>query len=109
MNKQTILIYDFDTLFDILIEIRQNFKFDILKAKNKKGLVGEIQHRENLGSDVYLHLILNGGKEKIIVRSDPSKALDTKIGDEIKMGWLDEKGLAVEIEGQSIAMSTKAR
>ena len=30
MNKQTILIYDFDALFDILIEIKQNFKFDIL-------------------------------------------------------------------------------
>ena len=52
MNKQTILIYDFDTLFDILIEIKQNFKFDILKAKNKKEL-SDID-KNNLGNYLIL-------------------------------------------------------
>ena len=52
MNKQTILIYDFDTLFDILIEIRQNFKFDILKAKTKKEL-SDID-KNNLGNYLIL-------------------------------------------------------
>ena len=52
MNKQTILIYDFDTLFDIFIEIRQNFKFDILKAKTKKEL-SDID-KNNLGNYLIL-------------------------------------------------------
>ena len=53
MNKQTILIYDFDTLFDILIEIKQNFKFDILKAKNKKEL-SDID-KNNLGNYLIIY------------------------------------------------------
>ena len=48
MNKQTILIYDFDTLFDILTEIKQNLKFDILKAKTEKEL-SDID-KNNLGA-----------------------------------------------------------
>ena len=52
MNKQTILIYDFDTLFDILIEIKQNFKFDILKVKTKKEL-SDID-KNNLGNYLIL-------------------------------------------------------
>ena len=82
---------------------------ELISNNNKKGMVGKIQHRENLGSDVYLHLILNGGGEKIIVRSEPDKALDTKIGDEVKTSWMDEKILAFEVEGQSIAIKTKTR
>ena len=34
--KQTIVIYDFDILFEILSEIKQNLNFDILQAKNDK-------------------------------------------------------------------------
>ena len=52
MNKQTILIYDFDALFDILIEIKQNFKFDILKVKTKKDL-SDID-KNNLGNYLIL-------------------------------------------------------
>tara|TARA_B100001996_G_scaffold224507_1_gene172815 strand:- start:80 stop:652 length:573 start_codon:yes stop_codon:yes gene_type:complete len=52
MNKQTILIYDFDALFDILLEIKQNFKFDILKANTKKEL-SDID-KNNLGNYLIL-------------------------------------------------------
>ena len=87
----------------LLLGIRPEH-MELITAKNKKGLVGKIQHRENLGSDVFLHLILNGGEEKIIVRSDPNKALDTIIGDEVKIGWQDDHVLAFERDGQNIAI-----
>ena len=34
--KQTIVIHDFDILFEILSEIKQNLNFDVLQAKNGK-------------------------------------------------------------------------
>ena len=36
MKKQTILIYDFNILYEILLEIKQNLNFDIIKVKNEK-------------------------------------------------------------------------
>ena len=36
MKKQTILIYDFIILYEILLEIKQNLNFDIIKVKNEK-------------------------------------------------------------------------
>ena len=36
MKKQTIVIYDFNILFEILFEIKKNLNFDIIQAKNDK-------------------------------------------------------------------------
>ena len=36
MKKQTILIYDFNILYEILLEIKQNLNFDIIKVNNEK-------------------------------------------------------------------------
>ena len=36
MKKQTILIYDFIILYEILLEIKQNLNFDIIKVNNEK-------------------------------------------------------------------------
>ena len=36
MKKQTILIYDFNILYEILLEIKQNLNFEIIKVKNEK-------------------------------------------------------------------------
>ena len=36
MKKQTILIYDFIILYEILLEIKQNLNFEIIKVKNEK-------------------------------------------------------------------------
>ena len=38
MKKQTILIYDFIILYEILLEIKQNLNFEIIKVKNEKAL-----------------------------------------------------------------------
>ena len=36
MKKQTILIYDFNILYEILLEIKQNLNFDIVKINNEE-------------------------------------------------------------------------
>ena len=36
MKKQTILIFDFNILYEILLEIKQNLNFDIIKVNNEK-------------------------------------------------------------------------
>ena len=82
---------------------------ELTSPKSKKGLVGKIQHRENLGSDVYLHLTLKDSQQKIIIRSDPVRALDVKIGDEVKAGWIEDKVLAFDSDGQSLPIKTQSK
>ena len=60
MNKQTILIYDFSILFEILIEIKENLNFDLIEAKNTKEL-SRID-RTKLGN----HLILTKYKHSTL-------------------------------------------
>tara|TARA_B100000809_G_scaffold97021_1_gene95555 strand:+ start:95 stop:1228 length:1134 start_codon:yes stop_codon:yes gene_type:complete len=78
----------------------------LLSSSIKNCFVGKIIHKENLGSDIYLHATLNEGQHKMIVRSDPSKALDAKIGDPVKIGWLEDKVLAFERDGQSLPIKS---
>ena len=74
MNKQTILIYDFDILFDILLEIKQNLSFDLVKVTNKKEL-SDI-NKNNLGN--YLIIAKNHNsnlfsKNCIVIQDFPIK------------------------------------
>ena len=91
----------------ILLGLRPEH-MELISPKSKKGLVGKIQHRENLGSDVYLHLTLKDSKQKLILRSDPVRALDVKIGDEVKAGWIEDKVLAFDSDGQSLPIKTQS-
>ena len=79
----------------------------LLSSKSKNCFVGKIIFKENLGSDIYLHVTLNEGQHKMIVRSEPSKALNAAIGDEVMIGWLKDKALAFESDGQSLEMKSK--
>ena len=38
MSKQSIIIYDFEVLFNILNEIKENLKFQLFKANSYKEL-----------------------------------------------------------------------
>ena len=74
MNKQTILIYDFDILYDILIEIKQYLNFDLIKATTQKELSNI--DKSNLGN--YLILTNNhhsslSSKNSIIIQELPIK------------------------------------
>ena len=38
MNKQSIIIYDFEVLFNILNEVKENLKFQLFKVKSNEEL-----------------------------------------------------------------------
>ena len=77
-----------------------------ITGKNKnKCLNGKIIHKENLGSDVYLHVVLNENEEKIIVRSDSTNAFEVKIGEEVNTEWNDEKILTFDLDGKSLPLN----
>ena len=89
---------------NLLLGIRPEHMEIIGKNKNKY-LNGKIIHKENLGSDVYLHVVLNENEEKIIVRSDSTNAFEVKIGEEVNTEWNDEKILTFDLDGKSLPLN----
>lgn len=53
----------------------------IALGPSEDALSGKVVHWENLGSDVFLHLALNDGAQRILVRATPQEATSLSIGD----------------------------
>ena len=81
---------------------------NLLSSNSNNCFEGKITYKENLGSDIYLHVNLKEDQHKMIVRSEPDKALDAKIGDMVKIGWMVEKVMAFERNGQSLPTKSKS-
>ena len=90
------------TIFSIIWTF---FYWNTFVENKKKCLNGKIIHKENLGSDVYLHVVLNENEEKIIVRSDSTNAFEVKIGEELNTEWNDEKILTFDLDGKSLPLN----
>ena len=92
-----------DTKGDISVGIRPEH-MELITSKNKNGFEGKLIYRENLGSDVFLHLSINGGDQKIIVRSEPSMVVNSVIGDSIMVGWDEQKVMVFDENGKNMTM-----
>jgi len=77
---------------------------ELVSSKDKNVFKGEIVYRENLGSDIFLHLTVNEGEQKIIVRSEPSKVINTAVGDQVMIGWDEQKVMVFDVDGKNITM-----
>ena len=77
---------------------------ELVSSKDKNVFEGKIIYRENLGSDIFLHLTVNEGEQKIIVRSEPSKVINTAVGDQVMIGWDEQKVLVFDVDGKNITM-----
>ena len=77
---------------------------ELVSSKDKNVFKGEIVYRENLGSDIFLHLTVNEGEQKIIVRSEPSMVINTSVGDQVMIGWDEHKVMAFDVDGKNITM-----
>ncbi len=78
---------------------------ELITSKNKNGFKGKLIYRENLGSDVFLHLSIKDGDQKIIVRSEPSMVVNSVIGDSIMVGWDEQKVMLFDDDGKNITMN----
>ena len=82
---------------------------ELLSSNNSNNCFeGKITYKENLGSDIYLHVNLKEDQHKMIVRSEPDKALDAKIGDMVKIGWMVDRVMVFERNGQSLPTKSKS-
>ncbi len=81
---------------------------ELISSDSKTCFEGKITYKENLGSDIYLHVNLKDGQHKMIVRSEPEKAIDAKIDDIVKIGWMADKVMAFEETGQSLPTKSKS-
>ena len=78
---------------------------ELVSSNEKKIFKGEIVYRENLGSDIFLHLTVNEGEQKIIVRSEPSNVINTAVGDQVWIRWDEQKIMVFDVDGNN--MTTK--
>ncbi|MGI9302788.1 MAG: ABC transporter ATP-binding protein [Gammaproteobacteria bacterium] len=81
-----------------------------LRPRNSDGcLTGRLVHLENLGSDIYLHVALNDGARRIIVRATPLEAQDTAIGDDLWIGREHGKAMAFGADGHRLPLNGEAK
>ena len=77
---------------------------ELVTSNDKNVFKGKIVYRENLGSDIFLHVTVNEGEQKLIVRSEPSMVINSAIGDSVMIGWAEQKVMAFDIDGKNLTM-----
>ncbi len=77
---------------------------ELVSSKDKNVFKGKIVYRENLGSDIFFHLTVNEGEQKMIVRSEPSKVFNTAVGDQVMIRWDEQKVMVFDVDGKNITM-----
>ena len=77
---------------------------ELVSSKDKNVFKGKIVYRENLGSDIFFHLTVNEGEQKMIVRSEPSMVINTAVGDQVMIGWDEQKVMVFDVDGKNITM-----
>ena len=77
---------------------------ELVTSNNKNVFKGKIVYRENLGSDIFLHVTVNEGEQKIIVRSEPSMVINSAVGDQVMIGWDEQKVMVFDVDGKNVTM-----
>ena len=77
---------------------------ELVSSNDKNSFKGKIVYRENLGSDIFLHVTVNEGEQKIIVRSEPSMVINTAVGDQVMIGWDEQKVMVFDVDGKNVTM-----
>ena len=85
----------------ILVGIRPEHT-NLLQVNDKNCFLGTVNHKENLGSDIYLHVTLKDSQQKMIVRSNPDISFNTKIGETIRIGFDTKKVMIFNESGQNL-------
>ena len=74
-----------------------------LAAQSSEGLLGgRLVYRENLGSDLFLHVAPDGAPSPLIVRCDPSLLDSVSLGDRVRIGLSAEHLLLFDLAGKRI-------
>ena len=47
---------------------------------------------------------MNEGEQKIIVRSEPSKVINKAVGDQVVIGWDEQKVMVFDVDGKNVTV-----
>ncbi len=81
---------------------------EIHSGSEGHSLPGKIVHKENLGSDVYLHLATSDGAHRVVVRTTPYAVQDAAIGDLVQVDWDTGKLMAFDKDGRRLALASES-
>ncbi len=70
---------------------------------------GRVVHRENLGADIYLHLALNDGEHRLIVRGAPHETAHTTIGSMVHAERVLGEALAFAPDGTRLHFADRPK
>jgi multiple sugar transport system ATP-binding protein len=74
----------------------------ILQPKSKASFSGELTYKENLGSDVFLHLDIGLTDQKVVIRTEPQESNSSKIGETISFSASHNKYLVFDQNGKRL-------
>jgi multiple sugar transport system ATP-binding protein len=66
------------------------------------GLQGRLVYRENLGSDLFLHVAVSGASTPLIARCDPAESAEYRIGDTVHLAVPPQYALLFDAEGRRL-------
>jgi multiple sugar transport system ATP-binding protein len=78
---------------------------EIVKKASNENLSGKLSYKENLGSDVFLHLSLDGSDDSFIIRAQPNEANTHKIGDILHFTPIRGSVLVFDSKGRRATLS----
>jgi multiple sugar transport system ATP-binding protein len=81
----------------------------ILQPPSKASFSGELTYKENLGSDVFLHLDIAAINQKVVIRTEPQEANSSKIGETVSFGANQNKYLVFDENGKRIDITKEGR
>jgi len=74
----------------------------ILQSPSKASFTGKLTYKENLGSDVFLHLDIGAINQKVVIRTEPQESNSSKIGETVSFGANENKYLVFNENGKRI-------
>lgn len=74
-----------------------------------KTFSGKLVYKENLGSEAFLHIHVDGVEDDLIIRVDPTEAHDVAIDDEVSVAHLPGKALIFDQHGSRLKLSETSR
>ncbi len=68
-------------------------------------LTGRLVHRENLGADLYLHLSVQDGAHRMVVRTAPHEIGRVSIGDDVRFVRKRGEAMVFGSDGKRVRLS----
>jgi multiple sugar transport system ATP-binding protein len=73
------------------------------------GISGRLVHRENLGSDLFLHVAVEGAADPLIARGDPAETGRYEVGSALRVAIAAEHALLFDPDGRRLRPSGPRR